>query len=320
MSFGSPPAAQYFEKGSDERPFVPLVDTLAASINQVPPEIFHTNATQSANSRQSAYRLFEHDAVCTTLDRTLLCDILDAPVEWSDEAGQFVTDSVSGQAELNAPSDVADAGRAPVVLDVSERLVSMLDDVTIVGGLPGPVATFNQLLDGASIDANREANELIRAVFGDLARAYGRAGVDAFLITELASSEQSPADIVEVDVTALEMLGNVAEFFGVPVLFVPEGYDVEVVGEIAERTEIDAVFLDSADPTSLADRFPDIRVGGGITPELLNGSVDVIESTVRSIIEDAPTSVFLGSGTEIPPEVHPSKLQAVYSAAEAAAY
>ncbi|WP_096389759.1 uroporphyrinogen decarboxylase family protein [Halopenitus persicus] len=311
MSFGSPPAVDYLDGLSTEQPFVPLVDTLAAEINQVPHEVYHRDATQSANGRQRAQRLFEHDAVATTLDRTLLCDVLDAAVEWSDEADRFVVESVSGSGELSAPTDVAAAGRVPTVLDVTERLAATLDDVAVVGGLPGPVATFNELLADARLDANPETTALIREVFGDVARAYGRAGVDAFLVTEFATGAQSPAAVVETDVGALEMLGNIAEFFGVPVAFVPEGYDVDVAAEIAERTPIDGVLLDSSDPATLADRFPDLRVGGGITPELLAESTDEIESTIEARFEAAPSAVFPASGTEILPETHPSKLKAV---------
>ncbi|MGQ4556279.1 uroporphyrinogen decarboxylase family protein [Halobellus sp. GM3] len=318
MSFGSPPAVDYLDGISEERPFVPLVDTLAAEINQVPHEVYHRDATQSANGRQRAQRLFEHDAVVTTLDSTLLCDVLDATVEWSGESDRFVTTPASSGTELSAPADVAAAGRVPVALDVAERLVTTLEDVAVVGGIPGPVATFNQLLADARIDANREANELIREVFGDVARAYGRAGVDAFLVTELATGTQSPSAVIEADVAALEMLGNIAEFFGVPVMFVPQGFDVDVAAEIVDRCPIDGVLVDSADPASLADRFPAVRVGGGITPELLSESTDEIESTVESQFATAPTSVFPASGTEIPPTIHPSKLQAVSRGVKAA--
>lgn len=317
MSFGSPLAADYLEGRSDARPFVPLVDTLAAEINQVPHEIFHRDPTQSANGRQRAQRLFDHDAVVVTLDRTLLCDVLDAAVEWSDEEDRFVVDSVSGAGELNAPADVAAAGRVPVVLDVTERLVASLDDVAVVGVLPGPVATFNELLAGGTIEANRGVNELIREAFGDLARAYGRAGVDALLVTEFARGVQSPSAVIDTDAGALEMLGNIADFFNVPAAFVPEGFDVDVAAEVAERTPLDAVFLDGTDPVSLADRFPDVRVGGGITPELLSKPADEIESTVESRFSTAPESVFPASGTEIPPTVHPDKLQAVLRGVEA---
>ncbi|MFC6873374.1 uroporphyrinogen decarboxylase family protein [Halobellus marinus] len=317
MSFGSPPAVEYFEGFSESRPFVPLVDTLAAEINQIPHEEFHRDATHSANSRKRAQRLFEHDAVVTTLDRTLLCDVLDAAVEWSDQTDSFVVESVSGATELNAPSDVTAAGRVPVALEVTERLASTLDDCAVVGGIPGPVATFNELLGDAKIDANRGANELIREVFGDLARAYGRAGVDAFLVTEFASGAQSLSAVIEADVAALEMLGNIAEYFGVPVAFVPEGFDVDVAAEIVEATGVDGVFVDSTDPASVADSFPDVRVGGGITPELLAESTGEIESTIESRFAGAPTSVFPASGTEIPAAIHPTKLQAAARAVEA---
>lgn len=321
MSFASPAAIKFFEGQSEERPIVPLVDTFAATINQVSPAVFHSDATHAANGRQRACRLFDLDVVCTSLDRTLLCEALGAEVDWNDEAGQFIVEPVSDPSTLSVPSDLVDVGRPSLVLDVAERLVSMLDDeVAVLGGLPGPVATFNQLLDGASLGASAEAREVIRGAFGDLARAYGRAGVDAFLVAEQATGQQAVADVVETDIGALEMLANVAEFFDVPVLFVPEGYDIEATVQIVEDTAVDGVLLDSSDPASLADRFPDVRVGGGLTPNLLLEETPAdIEAEIRALVANAPPSVFVASGTEVPPEVHPEKLQAVTRAAEAAA-
>lgn len=321
MSFASPAAIEYFEGQSEKRPIVPLVDTLAATINQVSPMVFHSDATHSANGRQRSCRLFDLDVVCTSLDRTLLCDALGASVDWSDEEGRFIADSVSNPSTLSVPSNIVDAGRPSLVLDVAERLTSTLDDdVAVLGGLPGPVATFNQLLAGANLGASSEARELIRGVFGDLARAYGRAGVDAFLVAEHATGEQSVTDVVEADVGALEMLANVADFFDVSVLFVPEGYDIEATVQIVEETPVDGILLDSTDPASLADRFPEIRIGGGITANLLKEETAAdIEAAIRALVVDAPPSVFVASGTEVPPEVHPEKLQAVGRAAEASA-
>lgn len=316
MSFGSPPAANYFDGHSQNRPFVPIVDTLAAEINQVPREIYHRDATQSTNGRKRVQRLFEQDAVVNTFDRTLLCDALDAIVEWDSDSETFTVEPVSGSAELSAPSDITTAGRLSMTLDVTERLTATFDDVTVLGVLPGPVTTFNHLFTDADINAQQDTNELIREVFGNLARAYGRVDVDAFAVAERVTGEQLPSSVIETDVAALEMLGNIAEFFNVPVTFLPEGFDITVAADIVDRCAVDAVFLDSNDPAALIDQFPEVRLGGGITPELLAESADEIESAITSRFTDAPASVFPASGTEIPAEIHPTKLQTVSQAVE----
>lgn len=317
MSIGTPASTAYFGGQSEERPLVPLVDTMAATIDQVPPQMFHENATHAANGRQRACRLLGLDAIATTLDRTLLCDVLGATVEWNADAERYGVDPVADPSGLTAPSQITEAGRVPVVLDVADRLGSTLDDIAVLGGIPGPAATQAALHDEATIVS--ESVPLVRDTIGDLARAYGRTGVDALLVVERATDRQPIADVVDVDVGALEMLGNVAEYFGVPLLLIPDGYDVAVTERIVEETPVDAVFLDTTDPISLAEAFPETRVGGGLTPELLDDSTEEIEATVRSMLESAPESVFVASGTEVPPGTHPEKLQAVRRVTEAIA-
>lgn len=317
MSVGTPASTAYFGGQSEERPLIPLVDTMAATIDQVPPQRFHENATHAANGRQRACRLLGLGAIATTLDRTLLCDVLGATVEWDADAERYGVDPGADPSGLTAPSEITEAGRVPVVLDVADRLVATLDDVAVLGGIPGPVATQAALHDDATITS--ESVPLIRDTIGDLARAYGRTGVDAFLVVERATDHQPIDAVVDIDVDTLDMLGNVAAYFGIPLLLVPDGYDVDVTERIVEEAPVDAVFLDTADPVPLAEAFPETRVGGGLTPELLDASTDEIEATVRSMLEHAPESVFVASGTEVPPGTHPEKLHAVRRVTEAVA-
>lgn len=325
MSFGSPPAVEFIQgRSTVERPFVPIVGTLAAEINQVPPEAFLSDATQMANGLQRAQRLFELDAVCAVPDPALIAEAFGAPVEWSDDRGRFETvERVESVDALADPDDVTNEGRVPTVVDAAERLVASTDDdVAVFGVLPGPHTTSEGLF-GEPAAADDPWTKPIRTGIGEVARAFGRAGVDAFFVAESPPEDgesRDGASVVDAAVETLDVIDNIGEFFGTATGFAPGGYAAEAAEAVVDDTAVDAVFLDVDDVDTASHDFDGVRVGGGVTTALLDAGDDGIERTVRERIAGLPPDAFLASGVEVPSGVHPRKLQAVHRAAEAASY
>lgn len=311
MSGRAPPAVDYLRgRRSDPRPYVPLIGTLAASVNQVPAEIFLSNATQQANAIQSASRLFEPDAVFTGVDTTLVAEALGADVEWNDDAERFETaDPVASPDDASDPTTVPERGRLPTVTDVGERLATTLDEPAVIGVVPGPVTTLEATFgEDAALDAAHA--KPVRTAVSELGRAFGTAGVDAILVYEEADrlGGEGAADVV---VETLEVLDNITGFYDTPLAIAPNGYAEATVDAVLDRAAPAAALLDTDDPASKADEHPRVRIGGGITADLLAMDPAEIESRVAERAGDLPDSAFLASGRQLPTDVHPNALHAV---------
>lgn len=319
MSFGTPPAIEYIQGRSDsDQPFIPIVGTLAAAINQVPPQQFLSDATQLANGLQRAQRLFELDAVCVVPDPTLIAEAFGATVEWDETLGRFVTtDHVDSIGLIADPNRVPDEGRVPIAVDAAERLITSTDeDVAVFGVVPGPQTTAEALLTNP---ADEDWTGVIRTAIGEVARAFGRAGVDAFLVAESPPFDDAEGggNTVDTTVETLDVLDNIGEFFSTSLAFAPAGYTSSTIEEIVNEASIDAIFLDADDPDIDQE---DIRVGCGITTSLLDADDDEVERTLQNRLADFPSTAFLASGVEVPSDVHPRKLQAAQRALEAVSY
>jgi uroporphyrinogen-III decarboxylase len=311
MSFGTPSAVEYLRgRRAEPKPYVPLVGRLAAAVNQVPAEIFLSNATQQANAIQSAYRLFEADAVCTSVDTTLVAEALGADVTWDDAATCFeVERALDSPEDVADPTTATDRGRLPIVIDVGERLVSSLDDPAVVGVVPGPLTTLEATFgDAAALDQTYA--KPVRTAIGELGREFGKSGADALLVYEEAAAFDGET-AAAVTAETLEVLGNITGFYDTPLALAPNGYSDAMVDAVLDRAEPAALLLDTDDPTAIANAYPDVRVGGGITADLLSSEPAEITSQIEACCRALPESAFLASGRELPPDVHPTAVHAV---------
>lgn len=312
MSGRAPPTVDYLRgRRSDPRPYIPLIGSLAASVNQIPAEIFLSNATQQANAIQSAYRLFEPDAVVTGVDTTLVAEALGADVEWNDDTERFETaDPVASPDDAADPTTAPERGRLSTVTEVGERLATTLDDAAVVGVVPGPLTTFEATY-GKEVALATSHTKPVRTAIGELGRAFGKAGVDAILVYEEVERLGENADAADVTVETLEVLGNITGFYDTPLMIAPNGYAESTVDAVLDRASPAAVLLDTDDPAARADEHPDVRVGGSITADLLAADPKEIRAMVAERTGDFLESVFLASGRQLPSGVHPNALHAV---------
>lgn len=320
MSVGIPDAVAYMQgRPTADRPFVPIVGTLAAAINQVPAETFLSDPTQLANGLQRAQRLFELDVVCVVPDPTLIAEGLGVTVEWNEDAGRYAAvERASDTTDLTDPDAIADAGRVPTVLDAADRLVTSLDDTAVFGVLPGPHTTFETVY-GEPIATDDDRTKPVRTAIGELARAFGQNGVDGFLVLESPprDGEHRDGDVVaDPTVDTLEVLDNIGELFGTALGIAPGGYTSKAIESIVDETAVDAVFIDTNDPATESATFEDVRVGGGITASLLERDDAEIERIAGETAADLPSDAFLASGREVPGDVHPRKLQRIQRVTE----
>lgn len=324
MSMGTPEAVAYLQgRPTADRPFVPIVGTLAAEIGQVPAEAFLSDPTRLANGLQRAQRLFDLDAVCVVPDQTLIAEALGVTVEWDEDAGRFVpVEYASDAADLADPDAVTDAGRVPTVLDAADRLVTSLDNAAVFGVLPGPQTTFETAF-GEPTAADDGRMKPIQTAMGELARAFGRNGVDGFLVLESSpeGGERRDGDVVvNATVETLEMLDNIGDLFGTVLGMAPGGYAGDAVESVVEETRVEAVFLETDDPASESATLEGVRVGGGVTASLLEADDIEIERIAGETVVDLPSDAFLASGGEVSNSVHPRKLQRIQRVIEDADY
>jgi hypothetical protein len=100
-------------------------------------------------------------------------------------------------------------------------------------------------------------------------------------------------------------------FYNTPLALAPNGYSEMMVDAVLDRTDPAALLLDTDDPTATANAHPDVRVGGGITADVLSWDPAEITAQVEARFRELPESTFLASGRELPPDVHPTAVHAV---------
>jgi len=295
---------------TDRPPIVPLIGKLAASISQIPPKILLSNATQLANSLERTVRLFEHDVVINITDTTLLSEALGASVDWDSEGEVYrVTDPVS-EGNINDSHEITEGNRVSLALNATEQLIKGLaEDVAIYGVIPGPIVTATDLTGRG--DVLKEVRQPVTVGMGELARAYGRLGVDGLLVLEDFGEVKQSSEVIGYELDAMETTSNIADHYRLPVVFSSANITMEAVPEISNHA--DAVLLELDDPGSLTLEMTPI--GTGLTPELLSKNPDEIYSEVKSMYQQYSTEGhFFASAWEIPRDIHPNKLHAVIEA------
>ena len=148
-------------------PFMPLVCTHAARLEQVTVQKMLSDPALLARAVQNAQRLYNYDMVINVFDPTIEAEACGCPVNWiSDEdvpvlEDHLPVDSMSEQ----AVSDIKSKGRLPVILEATKRLkINLGRTIAIAGVVTGPLTLAGHLNGSDIIDALHSDPEAAKSI------------------------------------------------------------------------------------------------------------------------------------------------------------
>ncbi len=166
------------------------------------PEI-HTDARKMANMAASTYQLFGFESVVVPFDMGVEAEALGSKVNYYAHATDILYPTISEHPaekvedlNLQVPSDLAKAGRIPVVTEALRILKKEVGDKVAVGSwVLGPYTLAGQLLDLSQLaKAAFKKKDLVGKVLDQLAgvliqiiKIYRAAGADYITVREMGA-------------------------------------------------------------------------------------------------------------------------------------
>jgi len=177
--------------------FLPIVFSLGAKVENLPPRAFLCNATKITNSLRQIRTHLRSDGVACYFDPYLEAEALGATLHWqADDQPPTVHWEHPAEAgdlpgDLRSPEDAAKSGRVTVAVEVIQRLKSLVrDEPVLCAGVSGPFTLAAHLLDLRPADAppredfSDAALELAAATITQIATKCVEAGANVIFIQE----------------------------------------------------------------------------------------------------------------------------------------
>jgi MtaA/CmuA family methyltransferase len=277
-----------------------------------------------------AIELYKPDALPVVFDLQVEAEVLGCPLQWADDAPPSVVGHPmslmegEGKSLEDLPAFSLDAGRVPMVIDVTRRMRERVgDDVALYGLVTGPFTLTMHLMGNDLFMAMYDEPEKIQAVgafaakvASDLAKAYLEAGADVIAVVDPMVSQISADHFAEfVTPHANTIFDAVHEAGGLGSMFVCG--DATRNLEVMADTHCDNVSIDEQIPL---DKIRDICLSRGksfggnmkLTVVLLMGDEnDAKIETIECLDAGGDTGFVLAPGCDLPYAVPPANLRAV---------
>lgn len=180
----------------DRPPFIPLVCSFAAKVQQISVKEMLNNPTKLANSLQKTQQLIGYDGIINIFDPSLEAEACGCQISWVREDGlpKVISHPLErkGMIDLFDDSRIMISGRIPVVLEATRRLkMTMGNKVGIIGVITGPLQLAKQLKGNSFkkmlIEDRSETEKILKLVtkiIVNMCRSYGEENVDVTLVAD----------------------------------------------------------------------------------------------------------------------------------------
>jgi len=300
-------------KNVNRAPFMPLICSFAAKLEQISTKTLLTNPTKMANCLQKAQQLLGYDAIFNIVDPTLEAEACGCEISWDVECemprviSHPLEDGI--MVDQLPLSDIENRGRIPVVLEATKRLqIVMGNKVDIIGALTGPL-TLSQHLVGETFNKNlnddfSEVHGIIRyanTICTRLCKSYCERKVDGILIYDTLISKLN-SETLKLVRPFYRTLFNVVNYFNIYfMIFVgsPPAEAIENIFEFDANGFIVSGVADIDNIAQLAARKNKL-LGYGISNSTLLGSTDLLRETVKNLMPKTSRGFFLSTEGEAP--------------------
>lgn len=298
-------------------PFVPLVFSHAAMLEQIGLDEAFSNPTQLTKIILNAQKLYGYDAVINNFDLTLEAEACGCSIRWgSDYELPHVSNHPLADVEQVSNVNVLDierTGRLPVVLETTRRLKMLLGrTIALVVVVTGPLTLSSHLrgdvilkeLDERTEEAIRII-ELAGQVSTKVCRLYCELEPDIVLIVEDRMPEFLPKHLPLLT-SLYRPIWNTARFYNAFPVLLKRGYPINELEAILQLGMDGVVFGDQLtfeDLDRIALKY-NCSIGASIPLTMLSGSQKGLHEFVnRSLERGARRRFFLTTEWEIPPDV-----------------
>lgn len=285
--------------GPSPRP-VPWLWSAAARFAGEDPGALGDDAGAVARSLSLAAELFDLPAVCTSFDLGREAEALGCTVTADGVAG--VVEGPEAAFDLDV-TGIVDAGRVPVTLDATERLVSALD-VDVVGGMTGPATLTTHLLAGPleGTDDETVAETVFAATDAcvELVNAHLDRGADGVALLEPDGVSRVPQYAA-----VASSIANVVDHYEAGSVVVTERADTATIASVG-ALGVDVVTGGVEDPATAiaAAAEAGMTLGVGLPAETLRAGPDALDRFRRSL----PDGSLVSTAWTVPRSVAPETL------------
>jgi uroporphyrinogen decarboxylase-like protein len=234
--------------------FVPIVFSLGAKVENLPPRAFLCNATKITNSLRQIRTHLRSDGVSCYFDPYLEAEALGATLHYVNEVQpptlQWPDAAEAGELpeNLRSPEDAAQSPRVAVAVEVIQRLKSLMrDEPLLCAGVSGPFTLAAHLLDLRPADTppredfSGDALELAAATITQIASKFVEAGANVIFIQESILPVLS-AEHCEVWAESLVPAFNIIRFYeALPVLLLGDPISLAANRVVVYAREWDCV-------------------------------------------------------------------------------
>ena len=294
------------------------------------PEI-HTDARKMANMAASTYQLFGFESVVVPFDMGVEAEALGSKVNYYAHATDILYPTISEHPaekvedlNLQVPSDLAKAGRIPVVTEALRILKKEVGDKVAVGSwVLGPYTLAGQLLDLSQLaKAAFKKKDLVSKVLDQLAgvliqliKIYRSAGADYITVREMGAGP---------DILSPRMFESLVR---PPLKKIFDGIESPKVLHICGDTNaiVDQMVLCGADAISVEKKNnvvetreklgPDVMIFGELDAYgvLSMGKPDDVDKAVKEAIDRGVNAIW--PGCDLWPVVPKENMEALMAAA-----
>ena len=294
------------------------------------PEI-HTDARKMANMAASTYQLFGFESVVVPFDMGVEAEALGSKVNYYAHATDILYPTISEHPaekvedlNLQVPSDLAKAGRIPVVTEALRILKKEVGDKVAVGSwVLGPYTLAGQLLDLSQLaKAAFKKKDLVSKVLDQLAgvliqiiKIYRAAGADYITVREMGAGP---------DILSPRMFESLVR---PPLKKIFDGIESPKVLHICGDTNaiVDQMVLCGADAISVEKKNNVVETRKKLGPEVLifgeldaygvlsMGKPDDVDKAVKEAIDRGVNAIW--PGCDLWPVVPKENMEALMAAA-----
>jgi len=291
----------------------------------------HTDARKMASMAASTFQLFGLECVIVPIDMGLEAEALGAKINFyphrTDVVYPTVSQKIAEQVKdlnLQIPSDLANAGRIPLVTEAIRYLKEEVGDQVAIGAwVLGPYTLAGQLVDiGDLAKKAYQATEMVREILETLAGAlieiskiYTEAGADYVTIREMGAG----ADILSPRIFKTLIRPTLERIFSA----IASPNVLHICGDT--DSIVDQMGFCGADAISVEQKNnvaesrkklgPDALIFGNIDPYgvIVMGKPDDIDNAVKDAIANGVNAIW--PGDDIWPTVPRENMEALMLAA-----
>jgi MtaA/CmuA family methyltransferase len=268
----------------------------------------HRDPEKMARLASAAHRRCGLDNITVPFDMLVEAEILGAPVVFHNEVRWPSIKSFRAKevGDLNIPEDVTEMGRVPVIVEAIKKLSEYKGEVPIIATITPPFTSISSyLVDTVTFltwiitapEKVRSFMEAVKELYSDIVATYEEAGADIITFHEMGASTSNISP-KHFETFVLPYLRRIfARTKARKILNICGSAD-QIIDKMVE-TGADAIAFDENTSIEKARQIAnkrDVAIIGNVSPYnvIFKGTPDLIENTVKSVLEKGVSAVAPG--------------------------